>query len=164
MDYAEGIYVGYRYFDTKNVEPQFPFGFGLSYTTFEYSDLKVTPSATNSGSAKAGATVVTVNVKNTGTRDGAEVVELYVHDGHSKIDRPVRELKGFQRVELKAGEIKPVQFHAGPRRALLLEPDEEGVGRRAGDFRGAGGDFFAGYTAAGDAGVEAVRRAFCASV
>ncbi len=113
VDYAEGIYVGYRYFDTKNVEPQFPFGFGLSYTTFEYSDLKVTPSATNSGSAKAGATVVTVNVKNTGTRDGAEVVELYVHDGHSKIDRPVRELKGFQRVELKAGEIKPVQFTLG---------------------------------------------------
>lgn len=113
VDYAEGIYVGYRYFDTKNVEPQFPFGFGLSYTTFEYSDLKVTPFATNSGSAKAGATVVTLNVKNTGTRDGAEVVELYVHDGHSKIDRPVRELKGFQRVELKAGEIKPVQFTLG---------------------------------------------------
>ncbi len=113
VDYAEGIYVGYRYFDTKNVEPQFPFGFGLSYTAFEYSDLKVTPFATNSGSAKAGATVVTLNVKNTGTRDGAEVVELYVHDGHSKIDRPVHELKGFQRVELKAGEIKPVQFSLG---------------------------------------------------
>jgi beta-glucosidase len=102
VDYAEGIYVGYRYFDTKNMEPAFPFGFGLSYTTFEYSDLKV-------GQAK-GAAQVALKVKNTGSRAGAEVVELYVHDGHAKIDRPVHELKAFRRVELAAGETKTVEF------------------------------------------------------
>jgi beta-glucosidase len=102
VNYAEGIYVGYRYFDTKNVEPAFPFGFGLSYTKFDYSDLKVVH--------KDGNDVVTLKVKNSGKRDGAEVTQLYVHDGHSKIDRPIHELKGFQRVELKAGETKKVQF------------------------------------------------------
>ena len=91
VNYAEGIYVGYRYYDTKNVEPQFPFGFGLSYTTFEYSDLKVKPNKA-AGEQPVG---VSLKVRNTGKRAGAEVVELYVHDGHSKIDRPVHELKGF---------------------------------------------------------------------
>jgi beta-glucosidase len=110
VDYAEGIYVGYRYFDTKNVEPAFPFGFGLSYTKFGYSDLKVVHVMRWAGTRKTQGDVVTLNVKNTGSRDGAEVVQLYVHDGHSKIDRPVHELKGFERVELKAGESKKVQF------------------------------------------------------
>jgi beta-glucosidase len=104
VDYAEGIYVGYRYYDTKNVEPQFPFGFGLSYTTFNYSDLKVVPGAGNKPVS------IQLKVRNTGTRPGAEVVELYVHDGHSKIDRPVHELKAFSRVELQPGETKAVQF------------------------------------------------------
>jgi beta-glucosidase len=106
VKYAEGIYVGYRYFDTKNVEPQFPFGFGLSYTTFEYSDLKTIPSKV-SGDLPI---EVSVKVHNTGRRAGAEVAELYVHDGHSKIDRPVHELKGFSRVELQPGEVKTVNF------------------------------------------------------
>jgi beta-glucosidase len=106
VTYAEGIYIGYRYYDTKNVEPQFPFGFGLSYTTFEYSGLKVTP-----GKAAGEQPVeVTLKVRNTGKREGAEVVELYVHDGHSKIDRPAHELKGFSRVNLKPGETKTVQL------------------------------------------------------
>jgi len=101
--YAEGIYIGYRYYDTKNVEPQFPFGFGLSYTTFAYSDLK----------QKAGGGAkwdFSVNVKNTGKRAGAEVVQVYVHDGHAKVDRPAHELKAFRRVELQAGESKTVEF------------------------------------------------------
>jgi beta-glucosidase len=106
VNYAEGIYVGYRYYDTKYVEPQFPFGFGLSYTSFGYSDLKVTPSQ-SSGNELVN---VSVKVKNTGARAGTEVVQLYVHDGHAKIDRPVRELKGFKRVELKPGETKTVGF------------------------------------------------------
>jgi len=110
VDYSEGIYVGYRYFDTKNVEPAFPFGFGLSYTTFEYSNLRVIHAVTKSGTLKYEHDMVDLDVKNTGGRDGAEVVELYVHDGHSKIDRPAHELKGFKRVELKVGETKKVQF------------------------------------------------------
>ncbi len=106
VSYAEGIYVGYRYYDTKSIEPQFPFGFGLSYTTFEYSGLKVTPE-----NAEGDQPIeVNLKVRNTGTRAGAEVVELYVHDGHSKIDRPVHELKAFSRVELKPGEVKTVQL------------------------------------------------------
>ncbi len=103
VHYAEGIYVGYRYFDTKNVEPAFPFGYGMSYTTFAYSGLKVTPRFSGNQPVK-----VRLSVRNTGKRPGAEVVQLYVHDGHSKIDRPTHELKGFKRVELKPGESKTV--------------------------------------------------------
>jgi beta-glucosidase len=110
VDYAEGIYVGYRYFDTKNVEPLFPFGFGLSYTTFDYSDLKVVNRTEFEGKNPVHDTVVSLKVRNTGSRAGAEVVQLYIHDGHSKIDRPLRELKGFRRVELKPGETQTVQF------------------------------------------------------
>jgi beta-glucosidase len=110
VDYAEGIYVGYRYYDTKNVEPLFPFGFGLSYTTFDYKNLKVANAITLSGTNAAKGLAVGVNVSNTGTRAGAEVVQVYVHDGHSKIDRPVHELKAFKRVELQPGETKTVEF------------------------------------------------------
>jgi beta-glucosidase len=106
VDYAEGIYVGYRYFDAKNVEPQFPFGFGLSYTTFEYSGLKVRRFKAN-GSEPID---IELDVKNTGLRAGAEVVQLYIHEDNPKIDRPVRELKRFQRIELKPGESKTVRF------------------------------------------------------
>jgi beta-glucosidase len=106
VNYAEGIYVGYRYFDTKNVEPQFPFGFGLSYTTFDYSRLALTPAKTSGNQPIAVSLVVT----NTGTRAGAEIVQLYVHDGHSKIDRPAHELKGFRRIELNPGQSKTVLF------------------------------------------------------
>jgi len=104
VDYAEGIYVGYRYYDTRKVEPQFPFGFGLSYTTFAYRGMTVAPLR-----AEVPAEV-SLTVKNTGARAGAEVVQLYIHDGHSKMDRPEHELKGFQRVELAPGEEKKVTF------------------------------------------------------
>lgn len=106
VDYAEGIYVGYRYFDSKNIAPQFPFGFGLSYTTFAYSHLQVAP-----GKVAGDQPVeVSVIVRNTGSRAGAEVVELYVHPNHAKLDRPAHELKGFRRLELKPGESRRVQF------------------------------------------------------
>jgi beta-glucosidase len=119
VDYAEGIYVGYRYYDTKSVDPQFPFGFGLSYTTFQYSELKITPEKLASDQPVA----VSVDVRNTGSRPGAEVVQLYVHDGHSKIDRPIHELKGFARVELKPGETKTVQFKLDRAALSYWSPD-----------------------------------------
>ena len=103
VHYAEGIYVGYRYFDTKNIEPAFPFGFGESYTTFAYSGLKVTPHVSGNQPVE-----VSLQVRNSGARAGAEVVEVYVHDDHAKIDRPVHELKDFARVELKPGESKTI--------------------------------------------------------
>jgi beta-glucosidase len=107
VNYAEGIYLGYRYYDTKNVEPQFPFGFGLSYTKFEYSDLKLQKTESL---GRNFVFDVTAKVRNSGSRAGAEVVQLYVHDGHAKIDRPIHELKGFQRIELQPGETKTVTF------------------------------------------------------
>jgi beta-glucosidase len=106
VKYAEGIYVGYRYFDKHNIAPQFPFGYGLSYTNFGYSDLRIKP-----GKAASGQTFeVSLKLRNQGRRAGAEVVQLYVHDGHSSVDRPVKELKGFRRVELAPGKSTTVKF------------------------------------------------------
>ncbi|MCI9010683.1 MAG: glycosyl hydrolase [Clostridia bacterium] len=96
VEYREGLYVGYRYYDTANVPVAYPFGFGLSYTKFEYSDVK----ADEKG--------VTFTLKNTGERDGAEVAQLYVGKKDGKIFRPAKELKGFAKVYLKAGESKSV--------------------------------------------------------
>jgi beta-glucosidase len=105
-DYAEGIYVGYRSFDKKNIAPSFPFGYGLSYTTFQYANLKLSAPAMS----PSDKLTVTADITNTGERTGAEVVELYMQANQPKIDRPIRELKGFARVELNPGETKPVSF------------------------------------------------------
>ncbi len=95
-EYREGLYVGYRYFETANVPVLFPFGFGLSYTTFEYSDLTVTGKE------------ATFTLKNTGKMDGAEVAQLYVSKPDGDVFRPAKELKGFTKVFLKAGESRQV--------------------------------------------------------
>ena len=105
VTYAEGIYVGYRHFDKHNIVPLFPFGYGLSYTTFAYSGLKV-PSVMKRGQS----VTVQVTIQNTGKRAGDEIVQLYVHDLAPKVDRPIRELKGFQRVSLLPGQKKQVVF------------------------------------------------------
>ena len=96
VEYREGLYVGYRYYDTAGVPTAFPFGYGLSYTSFAYSDLK----ADENG--------VSLTVTNTGSCAGAEVVQLYVAKPDAKIFRPVKELKGFAKVFLEAGESKTV--------------------------------------------------------
>jgi beta-glucosidase len=106
VEYAEGIYVGYRYFDKQQIEPLFPFGYGLSYTKFDYSDLKISPNKVSSGTPVE----VSLMLRNSGSRTGAEVVELYVHDGHASVDRPPQELKAFRRVNLAAGETTDVRF------------------------------------------------------
>ena len=102
--YTEGIFTGYRHFDKAGVKPQFPFGFGLSYTTFSYKNLTVTP-AKVSGDQPV---TVTFDVTNTGKRAGAEVAEVYVGEEHVAVPRPVKELKGFSIVSLKPGETKHV--------------------------------------------------------
>jgi beta-glucosidase len=102
VEYGEGIFVGYRGFDRKKVEPLFPFGHGLSYTTFEYGGLTVTPSKVKAD----GKVEVGLQVRNTGPRAGAEVVQLYVHDVESSLPRPEKELKGFGRVTLEPGETR----------------------------------------------------------
>ena len=106
VDYKEGIFVGYRYYDFKQIEPLFPFGHGLSYTTFEYSDLKLSSNAISADDELT----VSVVVKNTGDTDGKEVVQLYVSDKQSGVIRPIRELKGFEKISLKAGESKKIMF------------------------------------------------------
>jgi beta-glucosidase len=111
VTYAEGIYVGYRHFDKAGIEPVFPFGYGLSYTTFKYSGLTL---STNSIAAD-GSVTVSAKVTNTGKRAGEEVVQLYVHAVTPQIDRPVRELKGFAKVALNPDETKTVTFTLTPR-------------------------------------------------
>lgn len=97
--YTEGLLVGYRWYDTKNIEPLFPFGYGLSYTTFSYNDLKV------SFPDKKKGVVVEFNVTNTGNREGAEVAQVYVSlPSNPEIPQPLRQLKGFKRVELAPGQ------------------------------------------------------------
>ena len=103
VNYYDDIYVGYRYFDTWKVEPQFAFGHGLSYTSFEYSNLKVTPNG-------KGATV-SFSVKNTGKVAGAEVGQVYVKQEQSSLPRPEKELKGFNKVFLQPGESKTVTIN-----------------------------------------------------
>jgi beta-glucosidase len=110
-NYAEGIYVGYRHFDQANIEPLFPFGYGLSYTTFAYKNLKLSQTELQPDSG----VTASVDITNTGKRAGEEIAELYVHDTAPKIDKPVRELKGFAKIALAPGETKTVTFTIAPR-------------------------------------------------
>ncbi|MBN2201964.1 glycoside hydrolase family 3 C-terminal domain-containing protein [bacterium] len=106
VEYSEGLYVGYRYFDRYGIEPLFPFGHGLSYTTFEYGKLKVSPSRIGAD----GKVKVRVSVRNTGPVAGAEVVQVYVSDTESSVDRPKKELKAFRKVRLEPGQSRTVDF------------------------------------------------------
>lgn len=109
VKYEEEIYVGYRHFDKRKIGPLFPFGHGLSYTSFRYGKVAVSAPSAN------GTRTASVRITNTGRREGAEVVQLYVHVPKPKIDRPIRELKGFQKVSLAPGETKTVTIAVPPR-------------------------------------------------
>jgi beta-glucosidase len=113
IPYREGIFLGYRHFDRIKTKPLFPFGHGLSYTTFKYSGLTVTPAVM----PENGVVTVAFNITNTGKRQGAEVAQLYVGDGHAPVPRPVKELKGFAKVSLVPRQSKRVQITLD-RRAL----------------------------------------------
>ncbi|MDR9853473.1 glycoside hydrolase family 3 C-terminal domain-containing protein [Paenibacillus sp. VCA1] len=114
--YSEGIFTGYRYYDKKELDPLFPFGHGLSYTTFEYRDLKVT--------IQGDKAAVECQVHNTGSMEGKEVVQLYVHDEASRLIRPVKELKGFAKIPLQPGETKTVTFALEPRDFSYFDPKQ----------------------------------------
>ncbi len=105
-EYKEDIYVGYRWTDKHNIKPLFAFGHGLSYTTFKLSDLRLD----NATITRDGKVCATVKVKNTGKRAGAETVQLYISDNHSSVDRPEKELKGFCKVWLDAGEEQEISI------------------------------------------------------
>jgi beta-glucosidase len=102
--YGEGIFVGYRYYEKKGIEPLFPFGYGLSYTTFGYRDLRLSSETLSPG----GELQVMVEVTNAGGRTGSEIVQLYVSDIASRLVRPEKELKAFAKVELSPGETQTV--------------------------------------------------------
>ena len=128
--YEEGLLVGYRWFDTKNVEPLFPFGHGLSYTRFEYSNLKLTPAEGTNGP------VVTVqfDVTNTGDREGGEVAQLYVHQAQPGLPRPDKELKAFRKVFLKPGEKQTVSLPLEQSAFAFYDPDKHGWLAEKGEF------------------------------
>lgn len=111
VEYREGIFVGYRYYDKKKMDVLFPFGYGLSYTSFDYSNLKVSADSIRD----TDTVTVSVDIKNTGDRAGKEAVQLYVADVESTVIRPVKELKDFAKVELQPGETKTVSFTLGKR-------------------------------------------------
>lgn len=128
--YTEGVFLGYRHFDKSDVKPLFPFGYGLSYTTFKYSNLNVSP-ASFSGDQPV---TVSFDLTNTGQREGAEVGEVYVSDGHSPVPRPVKELKGFGKVDLKPGETKTVTVTLNRRAFSYYDVGKKGWTATPGGF------------------------------
>ncbi|MGA2490415.1 MAG: glycoside hydrolase family 3 C-terminal domain-containing protein [Anaerolineales bacterium] len=129
VNYGEGIFVGYRYFDKKDVTPLFPFGHGLSYTTFAYSDLKVEKKV------KAGQTFeVSLMVKNTGKVAGKEVIQLYVSDLQSTLPRPPKELKGFAKLALEPDQAETVTFTLDERSLAYYEPYKQAWVAEPGKF------------------------------
>jgi beta-glucosidase len=127
--YGEGLYVGYRYYDAKKMPVQFPFGFGLSYTTFDYSNLQVADTFTD-----IDGLTVSVDVTNTGDVAGKEIVQVYVHDHAASLSRPIKELKGFAKVELAPGETKTVSVSLGFRSFAFYHPDYKNWITEDGDF------------------------------
>ena len=131
VHYGEGIFVGYRYYDMKKVEPLFPFGHGLSYTTFEYSNLAISTPEIELDKALE----LTVDIKNTGTRQGKEVVQLYLQDVEASLARPVKELKGFKKISLEPGETRTVAFSLSARDLSFYDPLKKEWVAESGGFK-----------------------------
>jgi len=117
--YGEGLYIGYRYYDTRDIAVLFPFGYGLSYTTFSYGNPKVSSTLFKD----VDGLTVSVDVTNTGKFAGKEVVQVYVHDQKSGLERPLKELKGFAKVELQPGETKTVSVSLDFRAFAYYHPE-----------------------------------------
>ena len=116
--YGEGLFIGYRYYDARGVPVQFPFGYGLSYTTFAYSNPKVSAATFKD----VDGVTVSIEVTNTGSITGKEVVQVYVHDRQSRLVRPPKELKGFAKVELRPGETRTVSIPLDFRAFAYYDP------------------------------------------
>ena len=153
MQYDEGLKVGYKWYDAENKPVLFPFGYGLSYTTYRYSDLKVTPGT---------ATTVSFTVTNTGSRAGAEIAEVYAALPASA-DEPPKRLVGWSKVWLKAGEGKTVSVTVDPQYLSVYDGGHRRVEGGAGRLHLHGGRIVAG-SAAGrkdQCAVDQVRRSAC---
>ena len=129
VDYGEGVFVGYRYYDTYGKAVDYPFGYGLSYTTFEYSDLDITPRVITPNESAT----VRLKVTNTGKRAGDEVVQLYIRDVLSSITTYEKNLAGFQRIHLEPGEAQELSFTIDRKHLELLDADMKWV-VEPGDF------------------------------
>lgn len=128
--YSEGVFLGYRYYDHSQTKPLFPFGYGLSYTDFAYSDLSVEPMAGNANVP----IVISFNVKNIGHREGAEVAEVYVGDSHASVPRPVKELKAFAKVDLKPGESRHITLKLDRRAFCFYDVNKKDWKPEPGEF------------------------------
>jgi beta-glucosidase len=129
VTYQEGLLVGYRWFDTKNIEPLFPFGFGLSYASFEYTNLVFTVTSGDPGVA------VEFGIKNTSAVAGAEIAQLYVQPVNPGVARPLKELKAFKKVFLKPGESQFISLRLGPSAFAYYSPDQKSWVARPGDYK-----------------------------
>jgi beta-glucosidase len=118
VKYNDDIYVGYRYYDTKNVKPLYPFGFGLSYTSFTYGNYNVEIS----GKAESLHCIVSFDITNSGKTEGKEIAQVYVRDLESSLPRPFKELKGFSKVNLQPGETKNVKVSMDQRAFQYYDP------------------------------------------
>lgn len=129
-NYSEGIYVGYRWNDKNDIKPLFPFGHGLSYTTFKYGK----PSISSDRMSADGKITISIPVSNTGSRTGAEVVQLYITDVKSSLPRPVKELKDFKKVSLKPNQSTEIQFEITPDKLMYFDDGRHEWVAEAGDF------------------------------
>jgi beta-glucosidase len=130
VKYEEGVFVGYRHFDRAEVKPLFPFGFGLSYTKFQYSDLSIAPASSDLGAP----VTVSFNIRNVGQQEGAEIAELYVGDSHASVSRPAKELKGFAKVNLRPGESKRVTVQLDRRAFSFYDVKKHAWSAEPGEF------------------------------
>jgi beta-glucosidase len=130
VHYGEGLYVGYRYYDKKDVTPLFPFGHGLSYTTFAYENLRLNGTAFG----PEDEIIVSVDVVNTGSVTGQEIVQVYVHDVKSRLERPLRELKAFAKVNLEPGETKTVTMPLTRQSLAFYDPSVSDWVTESGEF------------------------------
>jgi beta-glucosidase len=128
--YGEGLFVGYRYYDLKKIAPLFPFGFGLSYTTFTYDNLRLDKAAYSLGEPIS----VSVDVTNSGSRAGQEVVQLYLRDVESRLVRPDKELKAYAKVALEPGETQTVTMSLDARSLSYYDDALPGWVAEAGAF------------------------------
>jgi beta-glucosidase len=130
VNYAESIFVGYRWHEKQNIKPLFCFGHGLSYTTFEYGKI----SADKKEMKALDKITFTLNIKNTGKREGSEIVQLYIRDIKSSLPRPVKELKGFEKISLQPGETKIVSFSIDKSDLSFFDADKHEWIAEPGDF------------------------------
>jgi len=129
--YGEGLFIGYRYYDKKDIAPLFPFGYGLSYTTFAYRNLKLSKPKYATGDTIQ----FSVDVENTGSQAGKEIVQVYVRDVQSRLMRPEKELKAFAKVALEPGETKTISFTLDEEALSYYDPKSKRWVAESGEFQ-----------------------------